>query len=176
MEHLDTINSLLKDRYGIDTITGLANFRVVWSSDQLEKRLMHETDNGVQLLTPEIREVKKYSYVMNRYILERLTLVPPQNMAELAGAPISYEPLWVFQDKNHNALSFRFDVCEIVIDAVYRAMGFGGNSPRFARDSVTSQKERVDKLQEELFGDESRVTDALTHKSGIIVPSSYQKD
>jgi hypothetical protein len=61
VESIETINEQLRRAYGIDSISSRPIYRVVWANDELEKRLMHFTDAGIQLLTPEIREVPKYA-------------------------------------------------------------------------------------------------------------------
>ena len=97
---ISSINKILLLRYGFDYMKR-AIFRIVWSSDQLETRFgEHEvyygsiylrTDNGVFT-------VHKYQFVTDRWILERLF----PNNREVTGimSDITYEPLFVFEDKN----------------------------------------------------------------------------
>ena len=49
-------------------------FRIVWANDETEKRLVSESDLGYQLLYPVVQEVKKYPYLKDLYVLERLVI------------------------------------------------------------------------------------------------------
>jgi hypothetical protein len=157
-ESIESINRQLVDLFGIDTITGKPIFRVVWAQDQLEKRLVDTTNEGLFLLTPEVREVIKYPWIKEKYLLERLVLVPDNNKSELPTQRQSYEPLWVFMDSDGNPLPPALWACKFVIDTVYAAMG-----KKSLRKYVDAEEEnppeerekRIEKLTEELFGDES---------------------
>lgn len=171
MENLDRINDQLINLFGTDTVTGRAMWRIVWSEDQFEKRLMDVTDEGLSLLTPEVREVPKYrQWIREKYVLERLVLVPEVSQKELAGVKLSYEPIFPFEDKNGNALPPNIDAAKFVIDTVYAAMGKTSlkkyTDPE--ADPETKRK-RVDKLVEEIFGNETDVTDHLSRQTGVVI-------
>jgi hypothetical protein len=173
MERIEDINQKLIDHYGLDTSTGRPMFRVVWANDELEKRLMDYTDNGVQLLFPVVREVKKYPYLVDMYVLERLVVVPEINQKELPTQKLSYEPIWTFCDVNRNPLPPRWDASKLVVDVLYAALG-----KKSLRKYVEPDEDeaRIDRLQEELFGNESEVTDALAYKEGVVVPGNFKKE
>jgi len=126
------INSQLKDLYGLDIVTGLPIFKVIWSDDEMEHR--HGTFDdfipGTQILlrtVTETRHLPKYrQWIHGRHILERLVLVPEFQQHELPGAQISYEPLWVFRigDDNETIEGYlppRLDACKFIIDSVLAA-------------------------------------------------------
>ena len=177
-ESLESINRQLRDLFGFDIITGESIWRVVFSEDQFEKRLMTHTDAGVILLKPEVREVPKYrQYIQQKFLLERLTLVPDMNQRELAGNKISYEPIFVFEHaKTKVALPARLDAAKFVIDSLYAAMG-RTSLAKYKEDGLSQEEQdiKVKKLQEELFGNETDVGDALAHGSGVSVPHVYKK-
>lgn len=178
-EPIETINRQLIDQFGLDTITGRPMFRVVWSEDQFEKRLTNCTDEGLQLLYPEVRELPKYrQWIKEKYVLERLVLVPDVSLEELAGEKLSYEPLWVFEDRYGNYLPPRFDAAKIVVDTVYAATGKQSLAKYKDEENTPEGKlKRIAGIEQELFGNESSVGDALAHESGtIIVPRNYQKE
>jgi hypothetical protein len=158
-ESVSEINRQLVDLFGIDTITGMPIFRVVWSNDQLEKRLVDTTDTGIILLNPEVRQVPKYKqWIIDKYVLERLVLIPDVNKSELPSQKLSYEPLWVFMNEKGEALPPVLWACKFVIDTVYAAMG--KKSLRKYVDAeeqnpVEEREKRIATLTEELFGDES---------------------
>lgn len=176
------INDLLAREYGINTTDSRPIFRVVWANNEFEKRLMHYTDSGIELLTPEIREVPKYrQWASDRYILERLSYVEKQTKEdmEMTVHVVSYEPLWSFVDNQLNYLPPKYEVCKLVIDAVLAALhqdgSFGAKYKDNSGDPEEMQK-RVAGLQEELFGNETETGDALAHGEAVVVPRNYEKE
>ncbi len=180
IEPIEAINGRLVDYFGIDTLTGLPIWRVVWSEDQVEKRLVNTLDSGIILTQPVVREVPKYrQWIKERYVLERLVVVPESQRNELPSSNLSYEPIWVFMDGVGNYLPPKWEVAQLIVDTVYAALGksslakykdpdMDAKDPRVA---IAKQRARVDEIVEELFGNESDVTDALAHKEGIVVPN-----
>lgn len=174
-ESIEVLNRRLKDHFGTDTVTGQVMYRIVWANDQLEKRLV-DNIGGIQLLFPEVREVKKYPYLKDLYVLERLVIVPDVNVAELPATKLSYEPIWGYGDENHNPLPPIWNATKLVIDTLHAALG-----KKSLRKYVDSEKnttkegrdERINELQAELFGNETDACDALRYKEGIVVPSNY---
>ena len=171
-ESIDSINRQLRDLFGIDTVNGQSLWRVVWSDDQFENRLMEYTPSGMQLLLPEVVKVRKYSYVNHRYVLERLVVVPVPDRRELADTHLSYEPMWVFQNEAKEYLPPRMDACKFIIDAVYAAMG-NKSLRKYIEGAEADKESRVEKLTTELFGNETKVGDALAYKEGVVVPQNY---
>lgn len=183
-ENLETINQFLADNFGIDTDDSEPIWRVVWSDDQREMRETLHTDSGIELLSPEVRELPKYPWIKHAYVLERRVVVPDINLKELPATKKSYEPIWVFLDRNGIPLRPTIQAAKFVVDTVYAAQGKSsmakykdpeaGLSPE---ESYDRQQARIDKIQEELFGDESSLG-GETHKasgSAIIMPGNYDK-
>lgn len=178
-EKIETINTQLVDLFGIDTITGMAIWRVVWSDDQREKRLSVFTEAGIELIYPVVMELPKYAYIKERYVLERLVVVPEINQDEIPASKLSYEPIWVFRDKDGNYLPPKLAAAKFVVDTVYAAMGKTSLAKYKDTEENTTEEgrqQRVDKLQEELYGDETDTCDALRYKEGIVVPSNFVKE
>lgn len=179
METIETLNQRLIEYYGIDTITGGPMFRIVWTNDQTEKRLVNEMDSGVHLLFPEVIEVKKYPYLKDMYVLERLVIVPDVNQRELPASKLSYEPVWAYHDACNRALPPIWKATKFVVDALYAALG-KKSLVKYVEDEKNTTEEgrkfRISELQEELFGNETDVGDALAYGDGIVVPSKYKKE
>lgn len=188
IEKVETINDRLKDYFGVDTVSGLVIWRVVWSEDQYEHRLGTYDDytpSGIYLRTvTEVRKVPKYKqWIKRKFVLERLVVIPAVNEAELPESKVSYEPIYVFQTGSGNYLPPKFEAAKFVVDLVYSAQGIGNSLPRYKDPDAGLSKEdafekkvgEIDKLQEELFGNESYVGDALAHKEAIIVPRNFEK-
>lgn len=177
MEPLTSLNQRLIDYFGLDTASSNPMFRIVWADDQTEKREMTHTDSGIELLFPEVREVKKYSYLHNVHVLEQLVIVPDDQRKELADVKISYEPLWVYVDANGNPLPPKWEPTRLIIDTIHAATGHKSLRKYIDPDaSEGAQEERVTRLHQELFGNETETTDALRYKEGIVVPSTYVKE
>jgi len=158
-EPIENINSQLVDLFGIDTITGNPLFRIVWSEDQFEKRLTSFTDSGLALLYPEVRLLPKYrQWIQNKYVLERLCVVPEINQDEIPTDKLSYEPIWVFEKKDGVAIPTTLWASKIAIDSLYAAMG-KKSLRKYIDDEAKNPEEhkekRLKEYEEQLFGDES---------------------
>jgi hypothetical protein len=169
-ESIESINKKLLEEFGTE-FGKSPRFRVVWSEDQYEKRLTSFTDEGFELLAPEVRELPKYKqWIREKFILERL--VPIVGDTDLV-TKVSYEPAWVFQDKNGNYLPPFFDGCKLVVESLMEKMGHKGHAKY--KDPNVSKEERLEqikKVEAELFGNESDVTDALAYGTGVVVPGN----
>lgn len=101
---VNRINRSIAKQYGHDWLRRPI-FRIVWSDKQIEVRLgAHEIFYGSIYLRTDygVHTVPKYTWIKERWILERLF----PNNAAVTGieADHTYEPLYVFQDKNGNYL------------------------------------------------------------------------
>lgn len=177
-ETVVTINRLLRETFGIDTVTGIAIWRVVFADDQYEKRMTDTTDTGIQLLTPEVRLMPKYPWIRGKWVLERLVLVPEINQEELVGQKLSYEPIWPFEDKDGNPLPPKWAACKFVVDTVYAALGKQSlakyKDPDQDGHAEDRRQERVKQIEEELFGDESGLLNMTNTGQGIVVPQNFE--
>jgi hypothetical protein len=176
-EKIDTINQQLINFFGIDTVTGLPIWRVVWSEDQFEKRLMEYTDGGIALLTPEYREVPKYrQWVQQKYVLENLVVVPTQHLNELT-SQLSYEPIFVFQDAKNNYLPPKIEVAKLVVDTIYAAKGKSSMAKYKDPDANPEEhKKKIDAIYEELYGNETDTGTSMAHGEAIVVPHNYHNN
>ena len=170
-EPIEWINERLVAEFGYE-FSNQPRFRVVFSEDQFEKRLTSYTDEGYELLFPEVRLLPQYrQHIHQKYILERL--IPIVGETDLT-TTISYEPAWVFQDKNGNYLPPFFEGCRFVIEAIYNAMGKVGHVKyKDPNDSPEEQKLKLKAVEDELFGNETDLTDNLHYGSGVV--NQYEK-
>lgn len=172
-EQLLEINRRLEDKYG--KMDNLSYFRVIWSEDQLEKRWTEYTDEGWKLLYPEVRELPKYKqWVQNKYILEGLTAVPSITENDLV-SPISYEPIWVFEDKHGNYLDPKWSAIYWILESLKSNQESQGkvkykDPESNPEEALEIQKQRIKKIEEELFGNETSVGDGLAYNGAIVVP------
>jgi hypothetical protein len=167
-ESIESINKKLTEEYGYE-FGNKPKFRIVFSEDEYEKRWTNYTDEGFELLEPEVRLLPKYKqYIKAKYILERL--IPVTGETDLLDK-ISYECLWVFEDKNHNYLPPFFEGCKHVIESMYHSMGRKDTFTKY-KDKNVSVEERtaeLKKVEDQLFGNETEVGDHLAYKTGVTV-------
>jgi hypothetical protein len=178
MEKIESLNKRLADYFGLDTESGLPIFRIVWGPDQLEKKKVDRTPEGIHLIYPEVREVKKYQGYTDSYMLERLVIVEGINAEEIPEFKKSYEPIWSYVDKDNNPLPPIWAATKLVIDVLYAAMGKSSlNKYVESEENLTQEgrEARIDKITEELFGNETDTGDALAHGQAIVVPRNYEK-
>ena len=149
---------------------GRANWRIVWSTDELEYRMCSYTAEGFEFLYPEKLLVKKYPLQQDRYILEHLIPVP-DGVDDLT-TKTSYEPLWTFEDGNGNPLPPLWDVCKLLIEQVQINMLAAGKQPIMKQpygfgNTAEECEMRAQKLMDELFGNDTKISDALAMDSGV---------
>lgn len=171
MESIETINQRLLDYYGRFEFTDRPNYRVVWSTNQSEKRWTEYTREGFLLPYREVRELPKYRQTYpDRWILEKCLPVYPFMETDLV-EDYSYEPLWVFQDVNGNQLPVIWQGIELILESIKEAMnGPKGQRKYSSPDTQEAEEKRIQKIKDELFGNETDITDALRMKEGIVVP------
>lgn len=177
MESITTINDRLREHFGISD-NGDPIFRIVWADDQTEKRRVWMTDGGIELVHSEVREVRKYPYLRNFYVLERLVVVPEMDRYELPTITMSYEPIWTYRGMNDIPVRPIWPATKFIIDTLYAALGKSSMAKYVDSEKNTTpegREQRITELQGELFGDDTDVSDALHYKEGIVVPSSYEK-
>jgi hypothetical protein len=177
-ESIELINKQLKEHFGVDTITGTPIWRVVFSEDQFEKRLGTYNDftpGGLFIRTvTEVREVPKYrQWINEKYVLERLVVVPDVDSETLPTTKISYEPIWVFEDKHGHYLPPKFEAAKFIIDTIYAAQYGTKNLRKYVDEENTQEaaielkSKRVDEIMNALWGEQSQFSDGV--KSGETV-------
>jgi hypothetical protein len=184
VEPIEALNERLRDTFGIDTVSGIPIWRIVFSEDQYEWRYGTYSDitpSGIFLKeVTETRYVPKYKqWIENKYILERLVVVPEENRQELNGAKVSYEPIWTFEDKNGNYLPPKWEAAEFIIKLIYDAQYGTKNIKRYAEptaeESIEQRAKEIDSITEQLWGDQAGFHDAIKTGEGILMPSNYKK-
>lgn len=178
MESIDTLNERLRHHFGLDSDTGRSMFRIVWAEDQTEKREVSDVE-GMQLLFPIVKEVKKYPYLKGMHVLERLVVVPDVNQNELPTQKLSYEPVWAYCDAHRLPVPPIWTATKFIVDTLYAALGKKSLRKYIEDEKETTQEgreQRICEMQAELFGNETNTADALRYRQGIVVPNSYEGD
>jgi len=166
------INQRLADNFG--STADKPNFRLVWADDEKELRVTLYQESGLQLLYPEVRMMRKYPDIRERYVLERLIENFEPSVLE-DGKPIAvliHQAIWTFEILNRNRQRVgvvpSYDACKFVVATVLNAIEHTGYV-KYKESGLTEeeQEQRIRDLQEELFGNESTITDALSLKQGV---------
>lgn len=166
---LEVMNRKLHEWFG--ETENKAHFRIVWADDQLEKRLTTHTKDGFELIRPEILEVPKYrQWIRHKYLIEKLTVVPRWAQTELIEL-LSYEPLFVFEDKHGNYLPPLLSVARIAIESTLDAIGVEYTKYKDPRadghNGEEYQEQERKNMMEYLYANESDIGDALATRSGV---------
>lgn len=167
-ETIVSINEKLAREFGY--IDGrLPKYRVVFSDDEKEKRKVQHTPEGIELLYPQVVEKYKYRhYIQGKYILEKFS--PIMGETDLI-EKYSYEPLWVFRDKDGNYLPPKFWPCKFLIEYMYHREKLAQSYMQYKENPMEVLEQEIKEVEEMLFGDENSTLDSLTYKEGIIVPN-----
>lgn len=118
------------------TIDGHKIFRLVWSESIFENRygtFREFTESGIFLReTTEVRRVRKYNYIHNRWVFE---MWAPGNLTRNRETPDAdngdYVPVYVFEARNGNYLPPTEKVVRFLIAALYG---------KVRRDEIPSQE------------------------------------
>ena len=163
MEQAVFINKQLEKTYG-KAEDGRVIFRVVWSDSQRERRL-EDVYHGLFLPYPIIQDLPKYSYISERWVLEKLVYHPCKEIPESANG--HYEPVYVFQDKDGNYLTPHFWACQAAIDSLNRPPQTKGQAE--AKQAEHDQK-TYDKTLAIIQNESPYLATMLHNKEAIVVP------
>jgi len=175
----ESINLSLKDKYGIDTLSGLPMWRIAWTPAQYAKQLgtyRDFTDSGIFIREiTEVRERPKYDYLGNLYVLELLQIVVGINAETLPTQNLSYECITPFMHKiTEKYLPPNQLYAEFVIDAYYAGLGkksmYGKYVSNDGGNSLENKRRRIQEIYKYLYGNETSTTDALAYGTGVVVP------
>lgn len=171
------INKILKN-FGINQLDPKQPmFRLVWSEFQKENRLgeFNEYCGPIFIRTfTGVKEVPKYNYIKDRWILEQWYPPAISYNKELPESRYgSYEPIYVFEDKDGNRLPLNQTVVEMIIYAKYK----DDQTPTDRRMRMKLEQEIKDKKLQSYCEDMIDTSDIISNlhfKEGIIVPSNHE--
>ncbi len=144
-------------------------FRLVYSDDQYEHRMITEGPNKGQ-----VQLLPKYPWIQMAWVFEQW--YPPE-LVEHKDLPFtsegSYEPLYVFQDKNGKTLPLNQKVIELLVFHIMRP----ASSEALIKSRLIEEQDEMDKLEDQYFDNNmdisSDIMSNLHFGEGIIVPSNY---
>ena len=136
-------------------LDGRTIFRIVWSTSQLEKRIGNFTDYYGSIIIREVsgvlREVQKYPYCLDRWVLEKLIFLNPSHQSAnrelVTRRAYDYEPIFVFQDNDYNPLSVNWPSVDWIINSLtnVRTESIKTEAMFDAEDKAAEEKE-IDEL------------------------------
>lgn len=173
-KNVTEINRLLKQHYG-DDLTGRPRFRVVWADGEVEKQFGEFEDYYGNIFLRRytgVREVKKYPWIGQKWILEKLMVNPAPDT--IVGAAYTYECIFVFQNANAEYLPPVFEVAKIVIDTLL----YGTPMTKGQRESQDAQAlaKEIEFFEDYIGGDYSDLAFALRHGEAVAVPGEVKSD
>lgn len=141
----DKLNDYLLREFGRG-LEGLQNYRIIWSTGVTEKRLGTFTDFYGKIFVrevTEVREVLKYPYDQDRWILER---VQAASMNPELVAHYSYEPIYVFKDKRGFYLPLNEKVVTIIADNIKHPQTPGEIRARYEKEIAEEERKEIEEF------------------------------
>lgn len=174
MTEIDRINKQLAIEFGRTEDDNLPYWRVVWSTNQVEKRYGTYADYYGHIFIRErvgVMEVKKYGFdwQKDRWILERL--IPTNGNPELSLiTKRAYEIVWLFNMKGAYVRP-NYDAVKFVVNAVMGRKEMLTNS---MIDNMEREEDEKHMAMMDAILDTSPLDHAFTSGEAISVPSNYQ--
>lgn len=156
------INQKLLEAYGKHLSADKANFRVVWSEDQLEKRFgvfnVYYNDMFVREETG-IREVAKYEYLDHQWVVERMH---PNYHKDVMEGSYVYEPLWAFP----RGLPLKWEAVDYCVKMALKMIpiDYDKRTPQSESEAIDQDEKRKAK----------EVRDARTELDNVSNPSELE--
>jgi hypothetical protein len=151
METLTLINKKLEEKYGRHVFRDTPIFRLVFSNTQLEHR---KGLFGPLAVKEEVKEVPKYNYVKDAWVLEKYIFIGHQpELVNVSG--YSYEPIWVFRDSNDKPIQPNYRAVEMLVDLLL----YGERvkfTAQYWKDQEDKQIEKEYQENLEILGDKMR--------------------
>jgi hypothetical protein len=184
MENIRLINQALIREYGTGihiphTGETLADsrprFRIVWSDEQFELRKgeFNIFSGPIYLRTEEgTRKVRKYSYISEKWVLEKLVFSPTPELPESEKG--HYEIVWVFQTKDGQYLKPIWKAVNLLVQTLL------GRSKwhKTEKETDTEEKESFEneiKEFEEMLDISSPLQTQFRHGEAIRVPATISR-
>jgi hypothetical protein len=170
----EVINGWLERNAPKIPLTDKPMFKLVWSDDQYELRTGNFREFLGDIFVREVKKTErtlKYNYLSEMWILEQW-FPPDVSFNEELPESIhgSFEPLYVFADKNNTPLPLKLDVVQFIIRTLLTKSSnklFLGSYAKTLRE----EKERIARKQDwDILSDEGPLVSQFHDGSAIILP------
>ena len=149
-------------------------FRLVWSDDQYELRkgTFGRFVQGIKVSEESrVESAPKYSWIKDRWILEQWF---PPNVAYTEELPDSvngsYEPIYVFESNDGEALPLNKLVIEFVVSRALKPKTSGMLKKSISDANLEEREKRAAKEDWEVLNDEGPLVSQFHDGSAILVP------
>ena len=177
-------NNIIKSKYGT-AFDGRAKFRLAWTSDLYEKRRgdydIYYGNTDIYLRTEEniVKEVPKYNYAMDRWVLEALTAFPNPPADLVQQSILDYNPIWIFWDTKSKQLDKdgNYIATEPTLDAIDQIIYYARNKRmtghKYTEDQLRARRraEFREKIEEAV----PTSVHALVHGNAVFLDSTKQQ-
>lgn len=176
---IEQVNKMLADKFG-QTLDGRPLFRISWSSDQLEKKVgWHEEWNPTGTIFIRswfgCKECLKYAYCMDRWVLERLSFLGDNKIAQMELVDArqgTYEPIYFFMNEDGYALPVNWRVVDFIMSQLQRGKKY--TSPTEREDMLEKAHELDDWEVEAYLGEVGR-SPLFAFENSVFHDSTKQK-
>lgn len=173
MTEVEFINKKLKQEFSTD-LTGRPIYRVVWAPSETEKRFgtFREYHHGIIIREfSGLHERKKYSWIGERWVLEKLVTLPVDWIPESANG--HYECIYTFQDKFGNYLPPIWSATEVLLNILLGKVNVG-QEKETPGDIERAEEKRYQKdieyFEDVISEHSSPIMSALHAREAIVVP------
>ena len=156
-------------------------FRIVWSTGQLEKRVGDFEDYCGNIIVRQVykalREVNKYSYCLDRWILEKLVFLDPSHQTVrnelVTRKAYDYEPIFVFQKADNSPLPVTWVSVEWIIHSLtnMRTQSIRTESMFDSEDKAEEEREIAELAQ--ILEEDGR-SDLFAFEESVFLDSTKQ--
>jgi len=164
------INDRLRENFGLHGDFALPRFRVVHSDDQLEKRYGTFSAYAGDIFLREetgIREIPKYPWLDNQWVLERLF---PNIHQDVYEGNCTYEPLWAYP----TGLPLNWDMIEAGVKKALDILPVDTvEIPKTEKEATYRVEEEKEKERKSILNqlDNTSVQSALHDGAAVTVPN-----
>ena len=171
---IDNLNKTLKERFG-HFLDQRPWFRIVWSTEQLEKRIGKFSDYYGQIFVREyvgMAEVPKYPGpdYRDRWVLEKLMFVENKELWADTEKGV-YEPIWVFRAPGGEYIRPTLKAVEFIMGMLFNPKQKMSQSDMDAQEELELQRDiqtNYEILQDKYGGD---IATSLHQREAIVVPN-----
>ena len=181
---IDTIESYSIKQYLASaprvSLTNDPLFKLVWSDDERELRTgtFAKFVAGVKV-SEETRtdQALKYNWIKERWILEQWAPPDVTMMEELPNSNVgSYEPLYVFEDKDGNALPLRLDVIQFIIKQALKPKTSAMFKRSLYKENAAAKTQVANDYSFDVLNDEGPLVSQFHDGSAVLNAFDNKKD
>lgn len=169
--YIREINKRLKKNYGTD-VQGRPNFRLTFSEWETEHRYGQYNEMYRDIFLREytgIKEVKKYQENPPCWVLELLQW--NDTNGEVVGTDVTYEPLWLFKDDNHEPVEPNEKAVLMLVNSLINGRKYDGHNDPSAVGSDEFNAKELEEIYESIDDKFPYIPTLLHDQEAVFVDS-----